>query len=294
MPDTSIALEDECFFIAPIGSDGSPERKRSDGILEFIVGRAADELGLKAVRADKIAEPGQITLQVIGHVLGAKAAVVDLTDLNPNVFYELAIRHTAALPVALIAEKDCNLPFDIAQMRTIFFDHTDLASADQCRKEIVLHLREALNGSADSPISTSLDVRAMQTGSAVERSLADVVTTLEDLGRLQRGQSGMIEHLLEITTVLTDRRAGVSTRAIAEVVESFDVLLDIARTRQDEEMLEVLRHCSDAVNYFRHRLDGPRPHTTAKRRPDDQRRVAIADLLPDEGRDSAGNQESVF
>jgi hypothetical protein len=77
-------LEQECFFIAPIGKDGSEERNRSDGVLEFIVARAAQELGLRAVRADQLAEPGQITLQVIEHVLGAKAAVADLTSRNPT------------------------------------------------------------------------------------------------------------------------------------------------------------------------------------------------------------------
>lgn len=113
-------LEQECFFIAPIGPDGSEERNRSDGVLEFIVARAASELGLQAVRADQLAEPGQITLQVIEHVLGAKAAVADLTGRNPNVYYELAIRHTAKLPTVLICEQGEELPFDIAQMRTIF------------------------------------------------------------------------------------------------------------------------------------------------------------------------------
>jgi hypothetical protein len=191
-------LEKECFFIAPIGADGSEARKRSDGVLKFIVGRAAEELGLVAVRADRIAEPGQITLQVIEHVLGARAAVVDLTGLNPNVFYELAVRHAAKMPVALIAEVGCDLPFDIAQMRTIFFDHTDLDSADKCREAIVSHLREALvNGSVDSPIATTLDVNALQAGSAVERNVAELVTAVESISRLQRSTMGLVETIAE-------------------------------------------------------------------------------------------------
>src|ERR1700686_4966934 len=95
-------LQKECFFIAPIGEPGSDDRKRSDGVLKFIVDRAAEELGLKAVRADEIGQPGQITHQVISHILGARAVVADLTTRNPNVFYELAVRHTLRLPVALI------------------------------------------------------------------------------------------------------------------------------------------------------------------------------------------------
>src|SRR5687767_2653966 len=102
---TEVVYADECFFIAPIGSEGSDERRRSDGVLQFIVAPAVGELGLTALRADRIAKPGQITLQVIDHLLKAKAAVADLTYQNANVYYELAVRHTANLPVVLIAEE---------------------------------------------------------------------------------------------------------------------------------------------------------------------------------------------
>src|SRR4051794_28492494 len=131
--DHSAKYGSECFFIAPIGADDSDVRKRSDGVMNFIVQKAAEEFGLSTVRADQISTPGQINLQVIEHVLGARAAVADLTGLNPNVFYEMAVRHTAKLPLVIIAEKGTELPFDIAQMRTIFFDHTDLGDADKCR-----------------------------------------------------------------------------------------------------------------------------------------------------------------
>jgi hypothetical protein len=174
-------LEQECFFIAPIGKDGSEERHRSDGVLEFIVARAASELDLQAVRADQLAEPGQITLQVIEHVLGARAAVADLTGRNPNVYYELAIRHTAKLPTVLICEQGEVLPFDIAQMRTIFFSHTDLRSADRCRSEIVRQLRQALEGAVDSPVAASVDLQRLQAGNTVERNVAELVTSVSDL-----------------------------------------------------------------------------------------------------------------
>lgn len=249
-----VSFDNECFFIAPIGADGSPERKRSDGVLEFIVARAADELGLTAVRADQIAEPGQITLQVIDHVLGAKGAVVDLTGLNPNVFYELAVRHTARLPVALIAEKDCKLPFDIAQMRTIFFDHTDLASADSCRREIVNHLGEAIDGAVDSPIATSVDVRAMQAGSVVERSLAEVVTTLEDLGR---GQRIMLDHVNGLTH---DLRVGtrIPERPLRDLIERLNVLRHVVEVTGDPELVEAMESVDEVSNYLTRRLIGTR------------------------------------
>lgn len=197
MGEVTAELEQECFFIAPIGAEGSEARQRSDDVLQYIVVRAAAELGLQAIRADQIGVPGQINLQVLRHVLSAKAVVADLTGRNPNVFYELAVRHTAQLPVVLIAEEDerDNLPFDIANMRTIFFDHKSLASADRCRQEIVKQLREALAGPVDSPIASALSLEALQRGSPTEQILGDLVARVDELAW---GQARVLEALAYI------------------------------------------------------------------------------------------------
>jgi hypothetical protein len=65
--------EGECFFITPIGDEGTPQRDRADGVLELIVAPAAEDVGLEAVRADRIGQPGQITPQVLDHVLNRES-----------------------------------------------------------------------------------------------------------------------------------------------------------------------------------------------------------------------------
>lgn len=194
--DSTPAFADECFFIAPIGDEESDVRKRSDGVMTYIVQKAVDKFNLRTVRADQIATPGLINLQVINHVLGARAAVADLTGQNPNVFYEMAIRHTARLPLVIIAEKGTPLPFDILQMRTIFFDHTDLADADRCRSQVQAQLEEALtNGVVESPISTAINLRALSSGSPADRTIADLVTAVESLISGQREVASGLEDL---------------------------------------------------------------------------------------------------
>jgi hypothetical protein len=199
MAEPTIDPEKECFFIAPIGADGSDIRRRSDGVRDYIVKPAMAEFGLEVLRADDLKKPGQITLQVIEHVYRAKACVVDLTGRNANVYYEMAVRHTARLPVVLIIEEDelDDLPFDIQQMRVIPFSHTDLASAAKAKNEIVAHMREALDGEVDSPIGTVLNLQTLQQGTSVERTLADLVTRVEALtsttGALARKVQGDAE-----------------------------------------------------------------------------------------------------
>jgi len=250
-------LEDECFFIAPIGEDGSEERHRSDGVLEFIVARAAQELGLQAVRADQLAEPGQITLQVIEHVLGAKAAVADLTGRNPNVYYELAIRHTAKLPTVLICEQDENLPFDIAQMRTVFFSHTDLRSADHCRTEIVRHLREALDGAVDSPVAASVDLQRLQAGNTVERNLAELVTSVSDL------QKALHTIREEVSRALRHRRPDPGSWAIETTRQMGYVLDHLIQEAREQKNSEVERWLTKLRTKLPKDLDRSLPATLA-------------------------------
>jgi hypothetical protein len=207
-------FEHECFFIAPIGQEGSDDRRRSDLVLQYIVGPAARELGLTAVRADEIAAPGQITLRVIQHILRARAAVADLTGRNPNVFYELAVRHTARLPVALIVAKDQpSLPFDIQQMSTIHFDHTDLESADQCRRAIVAHLSAALQGAVDSPVTTSMDLDLLAAESRADEKLEALFKNFR----------------------VTLQTHTASNRAVADVLRS----MDVPRSWEAERRVEV-------------------------------------------------------
>jgi hypothetical protein len=178
--------DDVCFFIAPIGAEGSEIRRRSDLVHDFIVKPAVETLRLRTVRADQVDQPGQMTLNVFEHVMYAKAAVADLTGANPNVVYELAVRHTAQLPVVLIADEAeiPRLPFDINQMRVIGFDHQDLASVDATKQAIAAHLTAALGGAVDSPISTMLNLKALSGGTSAEQALAELASQIEGLGGL--------------------------------------------------------------------------------------------------------------
>jgi hypothetical protein len=165
-PDASRAIitqeaasfETTCFYVTPIGDEGSDARKHSDLFLGSIIEPALSTFNLKVVRADNIAEPGVITRQV-EHLLRARLVIADLSFHNPNVFYELALRHAVRLPIVQIIRTGERIPFDVHQMRTVVIDNRDIYSLvpklETYRSEIATHVRAALEAKAevDTPIS---------------------------------------------------------------------------------------------------------------------------------------------
>lgn len=147
-----------CFVIAPIGSEQDEQRKHSDMILEALITRALEKDGYQIIRADQITSPGLISQQVIEHLLNAGLVIADLSFHNPNVFYELAIRHLIGLPTVHLIRKGDGIPFDLKDFRTITIDTGDkydlVAKLDTYRAAIANHVREAIQqvGENENPI----------------------------------------------------------------------------------------------------------------------------------------------
>jgi hypothetical protein len=143
-----VAWSKICFYIAPIGDEGTELRKHSDMFLGSLLEPALKDFDLEVVRADKIGEPGMIPGQVIEHIMRAKLVVVDMSYHNPNVFYEMALRHACRLPIVQISRKADRLPFDVNQMRTVVIDTTDIYALvpklETYRSEIATQVRGAL------------------------------------------------------------------------------------------------------------------------------------------------------
>ncbi|MGK4568198.1 hypothetical protein [Flavobacterium sp. 3HN19-14] len=173
-----------CFVISPIGQEGSETRERSNQVLKHIITKPVEELGYTVIRADKISEPGIITTQIIGHIVDAELVIADLTDKNPNVFYELAIRHAIRKPLVQLIRKDDDIPFDVAATRIIQFDLQNLDNVENVKEEIKSQVQSIESGSSEvhNPISVSLDLKVLkESGNIEERSLADIVEAISDL-----------------------------------------------------------------------------------------------------------------
>ena len=186
-----------CFVICPIGSPESEARQRSDTVLKHIITPAVEAHGYaKPERSDQIDDPGTITRQIIDRVHDADLVVADLTELNPNVFYELAVRQAFHKPVIMIGMEGTKFPFDVAHQRMIPYG-LDLDSAAEARRRISEQARHFAEGGAagDSPISHAASLRA-SAGDGLTGAVDVILSEIQALRREGRENFAALgEHL---------------------------------------------------------------------------------------------------
>ncbi len=178
----------KCFIVTPIGADNSNTRRAADGLIDAVIEPVCKRLGLELFVAHRIETTGSITSQVIEHILDDDLVICNLTELNPNVMYELGVRHSARLPVISLAQKGTPLPFDISDERTIFFDN-DMAGVHalqpQLEKMIGLALKDAEPDNPIYRVKTNKIMKELHPQNDVESYLMDRLDKFESLLKRQ-------------------------------------------------------------------------------------------------------------
>lgn len=183
---------DLCFVVGPIGAPDTETRKHADQLFKHVIEPAAKAAGLERVeRADRIEGSGNITSEIVARLSEAKIVVADLSEANPNAYYELAIRHVLRLPFAHVIREGESLPFDLAGNRAIRFDLHDLDSAARAKNDLQRTIAAELSkslGDIETPFTVALDLQALQQQQDAEGNpelaeLARVVSRIESTQR---------------------------------------------------------------------------------------------------------------
>jgi tetratricopeptide (TPR) repeat protein len=157
--DETVELAPLCFVLMPFGKkmDAAGRVTNFDSIYLKIIAPAVARAGLEPIRADEEKIGGTIHKPMFERLMLCHYAVADITGANPNVFYELGIRH-AMRPrsTVIVFGEGTVLPFDIALVRGISYK-TDRAGepveADATLDQIAKQLIAARgNPHDDSPI----------------------------------------------------------------------------------------------------------------------------------------------
>jgi hypothetical protein len=190
-----------------------------------------------------LSEPGLITSQIVQHVIEDDLVIADLTGRNPNMFYEMALRHAVRKPIIQIIQTEETIPFDVAGMRIIQFDHTDLESVADCKTEIRKQIDavERNPEQVSSPISFAvnlLSLRADENSTGVINN--QVVSMLQGIqysnDKLSLALDAMLKHMEAEFQLTVERGLKHLTDGKDEIL-AYNVSLraDIARLVQYTE-----------------------------------------------------------
>jgi hypothetical protein len=178
-----------------------------------------------------------ITSQVIERLVSDDLVIADLTDWNPNVFYELAIRHAVRKPVIQMIQSGQRIPFDVAQSGTIIFDSRDWDSVGKCKDALEKQIKSIEEDPAhvETPFSLAVNLEALQQSqNPLESASAEIINLLTGLSReIQNLKSSISPAVLTfgsspfpVTSVITS-----TTPFTSGVVNAFDAAPATVLTR---------------------------------------------------------------
>jgi len=246
-------MEKSCFVISAIGLPGSRERKHADLVLNYIIRPVAEQAGYMVGRSDHGAASAMITVGIVRALLDSDIVVADLSFLNPNVFYELGLRHSTRTKHTIhIASHDTQVPFDNADHRTIFYDISDWDSHNRAKESLRQYLaaieREEIGvinpltvaeaHQNDARLSVMLD-RVDQLLVTLEEKISHLSDEPEP-GQISREKYREIteRHRREIQTVVNEIKRRIDARQVDPQSEQAPKVMDV---------LQRLRHIEQIV-----------------------------------------------
>jgi hypothetical protein len=212
-------LRPMCFVAMPFGKRTPPGKKKPLIDFDEIYGcikRGAEAAGLESIRADFEPSGGFIHKPMLERLLVAEYVIADLTLSNPNVLYEIGVRHGASSRATLLvgAEKFLkDLVFDLRPLRVLPYTLAKDGSIGNAEgRKLARGLRERLELARhgelpmDNPI---MQVTSWKPLGTIEHSKTDVF-----LQRLQ--YTGELGQRIKAAVALSDETDAVNQLAKIE------------------------------------------------------------------------------
>jgi hypothetical protein len=129
--------ENKIFVLMPFTLDWS------DRIWSKILKPTIENLNIPVKRADDLFGR-DIVEDIWKEILTSNIIIADITNRNPNVFYELGIAHTLGKKVILLTQSVDDIPFDLNRYRHIIYQD-NLDGYDILKKQVASTIETMLN-----------------------------------------------------------------------------------------------------------------------------------------------------
>lgn len=238
-----------CFVLMPFGVKPARSGASIDfnDVYDRLIRPSILDAGLEPLRADEELDGGVIHKAMFERLVLCEFAVADLTTANPNVFYELGLRHgiRPASTVLLYAPAGGPLPFDVAMLRAIPYaldPHGRLADPAAVSGVLAERLRAARRPSVDSPVYQLLNGMSAPDLARLKTDVfRDRVRYSEDFKRrLREARRTNVEAVRGIERQMGDL-------ATAESAEVVDLYLSYRSLEAWEDMIRLYDAMSDPL-----------------------------------------------
>ena len=98
---------------------------------------ALEAASYEVSRTDDLFTPSPIMTDIQRSIVEADLILCDMSERNPNVFYELGLAHAIGKPAILLAQKEEDIPFDLRHIRVITYDSSIVNWEDRIRQLII-------------------------------------------------------------------------------------------------------------------------------------------------------------
>ncbi len=241
----------KCFVIMPFGEKKDPDGNPIDfdKIYKDFIKDAVEDLGIECVRCDEIAETGWIHSKMFKHIFEADVAVVDITLLNPNVFYELGVRHALNKCVTVLIRKTGTpSPFNIQGFQMLEYKLEDPENLKSGKKKIGEFIKNGLaSQNVDSPVYEVLDTLNVE---AKPKKISKKETYMYQLVNVPGKQIGMItgdiQNIKEVDVWVNSENTNMQMarpfeRSISAVIRYLGAKKDIAGRVTNDLIADELR-----------------------------------------------------
>jgi len=93
-------------------------------LYDDVVKEVCKSYKVNVLRADEVSGPGLIISDIVREIHASQLIIADITPNNSNVFFEVGYALALGKPTILLAQKDTDLPFDVAGFRVLFYEDT--------------------------------------------------------------------------------------------------------------------------------------------------------------------------
>ncbi len=226
-------------------------------VYQNLIKEAVEALGMECERCDEIIDTGSIHSKMFRGIFEADVAVVDITSLNPNVFYELGVRHALNKHVTLVIRRNVPQPppFNINGLNVVSYEIDTEEKLEASRKVIREYVQTAMGKlSVDSLVHQALDnLKVERKPRPIDKKEVYLYPLVNAPGKEIGIITGDIQNIKNVDVWVNSENTNMKMarhyeRSVSGAIRYLGAKKDVARRVKEDlvadELYKIVGHCA--------------------------------------------------